>query len=87
MFCFVIGLDDNEGFQTACTIKLSNLRSMSSSAKCGLNKQFNKSYMIISTNIYTIIGLVLTICLLKKFQSKSLVDLTKILYVMYNTKY
>ena len=43
--------------------------------------------MIISTNIYTIIGLVLTICFLKKFQSKSLVDLTQILYVMYNTKY
>ena len=28
---------------------------MSSSAKCGLNKQFNKSYMIIFANIYTII--------------------------------
>ena len=63
---------------------------MSSSAKRGLNKQFNKSYMIIFANIYTIIGLLLTICFLKKFQSKSSVDVTKILNkksIMYNGKY
>ena len=62
---------------------------MSSSAKCGLNKQFNKSYMIIFANIYTIIGL-WTICFLKKSQSKSSVDVTKILYkkcIMYKRKY
>ena len=43
--------------------------------------------MIIFANIYTIIRLVLTICFYKKFPSKSLVDITKILYVMYNRKY
>ena len=43
--------------------------------------------MIIFANIYTIITLVLTICFYKKFPSKSFVDITKILYVMYNRKY
>ena len=63
---------------------------MSSSAKCGLNKQFNKSYMIIFANIYTVIGLLLTIFFPKKFQSKSSVDVDKILNkkcIMYNRKY
>ena len=90
MFCFVIRLDDNEGFQTACmgTVKLSNLHSI---CQVQLSVDRTKNYlikaMIIFANIYTIITLVLTICFYKKFPSKSFVDITKILYVMYNRKY